>query len=680
MRPALIGPITIELDPSENTKLSAVWDGYEPPLGILTLASALRCSGAEPTVFDLDGFIRDFLDNGAHPKEGFEAAVSALTSLEADLFGFGTICGSYPLTIRLAEQVHRLRPEVRIVLGGPQASAVDVSTLEEFPFIDAVIRGEADRTIAHALEQIFAGGAVRLPSVTYRKDGRVVRNVDAPVVMDLDAVPAPAFDLSQYAGRCSRLPVEIGRGCPFACTFCSTNDFFKRRFRLRSPSCVLSEMQRLETLFGVTDFDLVHDMFTVDRKRVVEFCRFMQSSGTSYTWHCSARTDFVDRELLGIMHSAGCRSLFFGVETGSARLQKIIGKDLGIDEAEMAVRLTDEAGMRSTVSLIVGFPEEEAADLEATASFALNAARFDSTRVQVGILAALPGTPLYREFRERLVLDAVISEQSWQSWGQDQKDRALVARHPAIFSSFYGVPAGMGREYIGEFRWFFKYAVARTRWLAVALGRERDSILKMFNLWLSSKSDLARNPRYYSTSAFAVDLCRFVAERLTADDPATDSAELMASYYEAMYSILLQPVHLDSRSEHEEPVVPSSITILDFPFRPSRVIDRLRLKGPLDPDCLQPSAVAFRRDGDHIAEARELPPLAAAILRLCDGRTTIAGMTRDLCDSCPEVPGVSAQDFLKAGLECLAGEGLVAMPALQELACPPFKTAGNLRG
>jgi radical SAM superfamily enzyme YgiQ (UPF0313 family) len=669
MRPALIAPAVIELDPQSEPCLTGdAWKGYEPPLGILTVASALRAGGVEPVVFDLDGFLRQFLADGGDLGAAFDSAVSAIASLDAELFGFGTICCSYPATIRLATQLHRLRPEVRIVLGGPQASAVDVRTMEEFPFIDAVVRGEADQIIARAFEQLAAGHIVEAPGVTYRRGGRITRNLDAPVVLDLDAVPAPAFDLCGHAARCTRLPVEIGRGCPFACTFCSTNDFFRRRFRLRSPDRVLREMRRLELLFGVTDFDLVHDMFTVDRKRVVEFCRFMEAGRSLYTWHCSARTDFVDRELIGIMRDAGCRSLFFGVETGSARLQKIIGKDLGIEQAAEAIELAEKASVECTVSLIVGFPEETIGDLDATASFALDAARFDTAKVQIGLLAPLAGTPVYRKWRDQLVFDDFIPEQSRQSWSQDPADMALVEQYPDLFSSFYGLPAGVGREYAGEFRWFFKYGLQRCRWLMIALGSSVESFAKIYDAWLARRPAGSCTSGYYSRFEFAEDLCHFAMESPGRDGFASGAVEMMALYYGSMHAVLHENEREAIGGKNEWPRIRPNLTIVDLPFRPARVIDALRRKRLLDEQCSEPAGLVVRREGNRIADVREVPAFAAAVLRLCDGNTSVAQMARVLGSSCPAVPGVGAEDFLAAGLESLGDHGLIDAAGFRSLA------------
>jgi radical SAM superfamily enzyme YgiQ (UPF0313 family) len=642
---------------------------------VLTLASALRRGGFEPLLFDLDGFLRDFLITHADTREALAASVSALAAHDADLFGFGTICSSYPMTLRLAEQLHRLRPDAKIILGGPQASVVDVRTLEEFPFIHAVVRGEADEIVAEAFSQIAFGGKVGSPGVTYRAGDKVIRNPDSPAVLDLDRTPPPAFDLCQYRRHVKRLPIEMGRGCPFACTFCSTNDFFRRRFRLRSPGWVLAEMRRLETAYGTTDFDLVHDMFTVDRKRVVEFCRFLVANGSTYTWHCSARTDFVDRDLIQIMRDAGCRSLFFGVETGSARLQKIIGKDLDIRQSAEALELSKQVGIETTVSLIVGFPEETREDLDATGAFALTSARFDSARVQLGLLAPLAATPLYRKWRDQLTFDGLFAELSTQNLGLDEADSILIQKHPDLFSNFYGVPAGAGREYTSHFRWFLTYALERCRWLAVAFGTHRKSVTEVYDLWHSWLNGTPTR-HYYLTPEFAEGLCRFSAEILPEDCLLIDPVPMMAAYYSAMHSVLKQVETSHRADQSSSPRVSSGVTLVEFPFRPAAVIEALRNQQKLDSNCVETSTVALRRKGDAIVDVREVTDIGVAVLRLCDGTNSLSAMTAHLHSICPDVPVAASEDFLFQSLRSLEAAGLIQILAPLESSALAASAAG----
>jgi radical SAM superfamily enzyme YgiQ (UPF0313 family) len=187
--------------------------------------------------------------------------------------------------------------------------------MRAFPFIDIVVRGEAEQTLPELVDTLAGhGSCAGIPGLTFRQngeqDGRIVRNPDGSVILDLDSLPFPAFHLFPDVRFCRHFPLELGRGCPFACTFCSTNDFFRRRFRLKSPAHMIAEMRRVKQTYGINSFELVHDMFTVDRKRVVEFCEALLQSEEKFHWGCSARTDCVDEELISLMAQAGCRGIF----------------------------------------------------------------------------------------------------------------------------------------------------------------------------------------------------------------------------------------------------------------------------------------------------------------------------------------------------------------------------------
>ena len=253
------------------------------------------------------------------------------------------------------------------MFGGPQASVVDLQTLAAFPFVDLILRGEAEESFPLLLDELANWRRMdRVPGLTYRTEGQPRRNPNADVIRDLDSLPSPAYHLTGELQGASRAALEMGRGCPFACTFCSTNDFFRRNFRLRSPDRILHDMRSFAEVYGLSDFDLIHDMFTVDKRRVVAFCDAMIASGERFTWACSARSDCIDEPLLELMARAGCVGIFFGIETGSARMQTVIDKRLDISRAKEIIDAVEELRIGSTVSLIAGFPEETREDLEQT--------------------------------------------------------------------------------------------------------------------------------------------------------------------------------------------------------------------------------------------------------------------------------------------------------------------------
>src|SRR5215472_11262265 len=197
------------------------------PLGVLSLAAVLEERGLHPEVVDFNRF-----------------AASYFRDRQFDFVGFSSVCSSYPVTLRIACEVKRRQPYSIVAFGGPQASAVDVATLEAYAPIDLVVRGEAEETLPQLLEALDQGGLLDdIPGITFQHDGKIVRNPDAAGITDLDTLPFPAFHLLPDMETCRFMPLELGRGCPFSCTFCSTNDFFRRRFRLKSPARMLEEMR-----------------------------------------------------------------------------------------------------------------------------------------------------------------------------------------------------------------------------------------------------------------------------------------------------------------------------------------------------------------------------------------------------------------------------------------------------
>ncbi|MEZ2345550.1 radical SAM protein [Terriglobus sp. RCC_193] len=491
----------------------------QPQLGILSVAAILEAEGDCPHVFDVNAeYLRfasavdtDRIDDFAHHL------ADTVVRANADVYGFSSICSTFPLSLRVARAVKEIRPYATILFGGPQASVVDEKVIGSFPFVDFILRGEAEQSLPILLRELQGDYEFsRVPGLTFRDQQIVRRTPNAPVIEDLDSLPAPSYHLSSYLHGAKSASIELGRGCPFSCTFCSTNDFFRRRFRLRSPDRVLEEMRSIATTYGIRHFELVHDMFTVDRKRVVAFCETMQASGEDFTWDCSARTDCVDKELLQQMSASGCRGLFFGIESGSVRMQRIIDKDLDPARAQEMLRVCEQLGIRTTASLITGFPEEQWSDVQDTLKIYMQSARCSLSHPQINLLAPLAGTPLHTNHADELVLEDHCSDMSHQGLGSSEQDLDLIRTYPDIFPNFYMIPTpSLDREILFELREFLGMAVEHFRWMLCAIAQVED-ILQFHELWQAwrsqncgpmTKSDLRR---YYASYNCRSDFLEFV--------------------------------------------------------------------------------------------------------------------------------------------------------------------------
>ena len=508
------------IDPCEfNSKLIRS-ETCTPQLGILGLAAITETLGYLTTIYDPNRAFFRFADaeGEAHIFQFAEFAARQIGVMDADVYGFGSICSAYPLTLRIARRVKEIHPNSTILIGGPQASVVAEATLKVFPFVDFILRGEAEESLPIFLEELSHQRSFeRVPGLVYRSIWGVQRNADAPIITDLDALPFPAYHLTGELRGAKTAALELGRGCPFACTFCSTNDYFRRRFRLRSPQRVLEDMSVIDSDYGISDFDLFHDMFTVDAKRVRAFCHQMIDSGKGYTWACSARTDCVDQELIELMAAAGCRDIFFGVETGSARMQKIIDKHLDPKRAHEIIDIVERAGIKSTISLITGFPEEQWDDLSETVQFFMHSARTLKSRPQLNLLAPLANTPVHLKYKGKMTLEPMCSDISHQGRYQHPEDIELIKRFPDIFPNFYLLPTPeIDRNLLLELREFLRMATFHFRWLLGAADQVSTSFLNLFVAWTDHRKLICPSAigpdlrHYYRTPEFQKDFIAFL--------------------------------------------------------------------------------------------------------------------------------------------------------------------------
>jgi len=659
--------------------------GELAPVGILSLAAVLEAKGLQPEVVDLNRVYYDWRQKSDPNKTDFCSFAGAyFAGRDFDFFGFSTVCSSYPLTLRIAAEVKRVHPESVVALGGPQASVVDISTMRAYPFIDLVVRGEAEQTLPDLVDALAAGSSLAaVPGITFRRneDGEIVRSPDAPLVLDLDTLPFPAFHLFPDVRYCRHFPLELGRGCPFACTFCSTNDFFRRRFRLKTPAQMIADMRRVKQTYGINSFELVHDMFTVDRKRVVEFCEALLESKEEFYWGSSARTDCIDEELIALMARAGCRGIFFGIETGSRRMQKIIDKGLDLNDSAERVRSCDKFKINTAVSLMAGFPGETMNDLRDTAAFFVDSLRYDHADPQLSILAPLADTPIQKQHKDSLVLDDDIADMSYRGWRQEPQDHAMIAQHPEIFSSFYSVPLPyLEREFLKELRDFLLNGMRAFRRLLLGLHQDSGNVVDVFQQWQQWRAKhgvhFSNGDRtvYYAQSGFPADFFEFVRLHYI---PAASQAPLAITALVEYERALLSRDHESDQEQvsddglshdDEELLFPYSrpqllpgVNVIKVPADYQEIVRRLRQGSPLHDIPERPVKLAIRRTATGPAEVRQLSPLSAELLGLCEGSLTVEEIAAQFRQNKIEVSGVPADKLCLAGLEILRQQRLIGL-------------------
>ena len=229
--------------------------------------------------------------------------------------------------------------------------AVDLARNYE---LDAVLVGESELSFRKLVQLVLAGKGARrstaelrtVPGIVFREGGEIVRT-ETELTEDIDRFGMPAWDLTRPAdnptaphGAFARhypvAPILTSRGCPYSCGFCSVPQVVSQRIRYRSKELVASELRVLRDRFGVREFQIVDDNFTIDRHRARAICEHIVRQGLAMPWTCpnGVRVDALDDDLLDAMKRAGCYSISLGIESGS---EQVLGRM--VKHLDLAIRL-----------------------------------------------------------------------------------------------------------------------------------------------------------------------------------------------------------------------------------------------------------------------------------------------------------------------------------------------------
>ncbi len=372
--------------------------------------------------------------------ETLDCMTEYMVSFAPRLVGFYTICNSFITVVELARRLRALLPKTKITFGGPHASVTAKECLNAFPFLDAVCRGESELSFLPFVTTLLEGGDLSaVPGVTFRGPAGLVETPAAPLLRDEELGQYTVFERTLFHGDTIRdVSLEGGRGCPYSCTFCSTSSFWERHFRIKPVDTLIAEMDRFHELYHTTYFSIQHDLFTARRSHLEAFCQKLIEQGSPYFWRCSSRVDVLDSEIIPMMRRAGCIDIYLGVEAGSPRMQKILRKNLKLDDVYQRVTELCRAGINTTASFIYGFSEETEDDLRQTLQMMENLYLLGCKNVQLHRFFPLPRTEEAAKVEDQLYFDENDVDLSiYNRRVIDDEGLQLIRNHPELFQQYY---------------------------------------------------------------------------------------------------------------------------------------------------------------------------------------------------------------------------------------------------
>lgn len=345
----------------------------------------------------------NLIDAPADERWTLERVADAVAGEPPELAVVGTSTPSIANDAGAARALKDRRPELTVVLVGPHVSALPEETLNEYPWLDGVLRGEYERTVLELADVLVGGGnPATVPGVTWRRDGDVAAG-PGRVPEDPDRWPFVAetyarfLDVRNYFYAHSLYPIVTvlsARGCPNHCIYCVYPQTFSgHSYRPRAISAVVEELRFIRRTWpDVREVMFEDDTFSIDHGRTRELCEAVTAADLKLKWSANARCD-LDLETLKIMKRAGCRLLCVGVESGSDEM--LGGMKKSIDRARIERFFADaaSAGVMLHGCFMVGNPGETRETMEATLAFA---GKLKPDTAQFFPVMAYPGTALYR--------------------------------------------------------------------------------------------------------------------------------------------------------------------------------------------------------------------------------------------------------------------------------------------
>jgi radical SAM superfamily enzyme YgiQ (UPF0313 family) len=403
------------------------------PLGLGYIASVFKTKEIEVEVMDIN----------AHRWDRREVE-ERIKNSNLDIAGIGGIVTVYRYVKWLVEIVKNYHPDKKIIVGGSVGTSIPHIILEKTQ-AEIVCMGEGEATVIDLIKALQEGEEAlhKVNGIWFRDhDGQIIKNEPRKPIKDLDTLPWPAWNLfpmdiylNNPVGAPNRkkwidgeaddnVPLSMNisgaRGCPYKCIYCY-HDFMGQGYRHRSPENIIKEMRYLYDRYGVRYFHFTDDEFCLKKTFVYEFCKKLRKEfNHQITWGCTGRVNLMTENLIATMADANCVLIGYGIESGSQRMLDVMKKNVTVQQAKEAVRITKKYLGWADCSFMIGNPGENRETIRETIDFCKEV---ELTPEVIFFVTPYPGTELYQM---ALKMDKIRDEEEYVLNLGEQGEKIVV--------------------------------------------------------------------------------------------------------------------------------------------------------------------------------------------------------------------------------------------------------------
>ena len=332
--------------------------------------------------------------------DGLLAVAKRMLQTDPQIVAFSVYVWNHCEVAEVCRHVRRLKPEVKIIVGGPEIAFTPSRALKIFE-ADWACTGEGELPflgLLNALEE--------KPSFSSSLSGMLHRRnlagtcAPAQLANPLDDIPSPYRNGYLRIDEGTVVDLETTRGCPYRCRFCLYGKTLEslRYFTLdRVEKDVAYAIEQ-----GATSVYLMDPTFNYPRERCRGICRLLArlNPDRAVEFSTEARAEIMDEDLADAFVRAGIRSVEIGLQSSSKETLKLMQRGLGTSQFITGCRLLYERGIRAEIGTIVGLPGDTEDSIRRTVDFVVNN---NLGQLNVYQLQVLPGSE-YHKMAEELGL------------------------------------------------------------------------------------------------------------------------------------------------------------------------------------------------------------------------------------------------------------------------------------
>jgi len=351
----------------KSSTLARLLKTKTPPLGLLYVAAALKNKGHDVKLIDAEA-----------ENLGLEELEKLIEEYQPEVIGFSVTTPIFKKARETAKEIKKFIPNAVIVFGGPHITSFPKISLE-FPEIDFGVIGEGEITVCELIDAIENKKDFEtVKGIVFRQQGKIIQTEPRELIQNLDEISLPAWhliDIKKYrdaiSGKNTFATIISSRGCPYNCFWCDPEGRFGKTFRARSPQNLIKEIGLLRDKYNVKEILFYDDTFTVNKQRIIDFCRLLIDKKINIIWECRTRVNLVDEELIKLMAEAGCHRIRFGVESGNDEILNFVRKNITKNQVRKAFFWSKKYKIETFAYFMLGLPTETEQTIQETINFAL---------------------------------------------------------------------------------------------------------------------------------------------------------------------------------------------------------------------------------------------------------------------------------------------------------------------